>query len=129
MVIIKRAIFSEATTHFITAVTQIAAMIYDYDFWATVYKTVRPMLSDRSLSVLSCLYCLQTTVTLVYFGQTVGCINRKLGTQLGLGPGHTVLDWDAAPLPEKGAKPPPVFWITSERTYLRQQKVLNTSKF
>jgi len=29
------------------------------DFWATVWKTVRPMLSaDRCLSVLSCLSCL-----------------------------------------------------------------------
>jgi len=36
-------------------------------FWATVCKTVRPMLSDRCLSCLS--VCL--SVTLVYCGQTV----------------------------------------------------------
>ena len=35
-----------------------------FSFWATVYKTVRPVLSDRCLSVLS--------VTLVYCSQTVG---------------------------------------------------------
>jgi len=35
--------------------------------WATVCKTVRPMLSDRCLSCLSCLH-----VTLVYCGQTAG---------------------------------------------------------
>jgi len=40
-------------------------------FWATVCKTVRPVLSDRCLSCLS--------VTLVYCGQTVGWIKMKLG--------------------------------------------------
>ena len=46
-----------------------------FGFWATVCKTVRPMLSDRypvCLSVLS--------VTLVYCGQMVGWIKMKLGT-------------------------------------------------
>ena len=59
-------------------------------FWATVCKTVRHMLSDRCpvcLSVLSVL-----SVTLVYYGQTVGCIKMKLGTEIGLGPGETVSD-------------------------------------
>jgi len=51
-------------------------------FWTTVCKTVRPVLSDRCLSVLS--------VTLVYCGQTVGRIKMKLGMQVGLGPGHSV---------------------------------------
>jgi len=61
-------------------------------FWATVCKTVRPMLSDRCLSCLS--------VTLVYCGQTVEWIKMKLGIQVGLGPGHIVLDGDIAPLPQ-----------------------------
>jgi len=39
--------------------------------------------------VLSCL-----SVTLVYCGQIVGRIKVKLGMQVGLGPGHTVLDGD-----------------------------------
>jgi len=30
----------------------------------------------------------------------------KLGMQVGLGPGHIVLDGDPAPPPKKGAQPP-----------------------
>ena len=58
---------------------------------------VRPVLSVRYLSV-----CL--SVTLVYCGQTVELIKMKLGMQIGLGPGHIVLDRD--PAPPKGAQPP-----------------------
>jgi len=68
-------------------------------FWVTVCKTVRPLLSDPCLSVLS--------VTLVYCGQTVGCIKMKLGMDVGLGPSHIVLDGDPAP-PSKGHSPH--FW-------------------
>ena len=59
------------------------------NFWATVCKTVLPMLSVRCLSCLS--------VTLVYCGQTVGRIKMKLGMQVGLVPGHIVLGGDPAP--------------------------------
>jgi len=49
------------------------------------------MLSDRCLSV--CLSILSVLAeTLVYCGQTVGRIKIKLGMQVGLGPGHIVLD-------------------------------------
>jgi len=61
-------------------------------FWATVYKTVRPMLSDHCLSCLS--------VTLVQW------IKIKLCMQVGLGPGHIVLDGDPAPPPQKGGTAP-----------------------
>ena len=44
------------------------------------------------------------SVTLVYCGQTVGRIKMKLGIQVGLGPGHIVLDVDPAP-PRKGDSP------------------------
>jgi len=37
------------------------------------------------------------SVTLVYCGQTVGCIKMKLGVVVDLGPGHIVLDDTAAP--------------------------------
>ena len=47
-------------------------------FWATVCKTVCPMLSVRCLSV--CPVCL--SVTLVYCGQTVRWIKMKLGTEV-----------------------------------------------
>jgi len=66
--------------------------------WATVCKTVRPMLSDRRPVCLS--------VTLVYCGRTVGRIKMKLGTRVGLCPGHIVLDGDPAhPLPKGHSLP------------------------
>jgi len=43
------------------------AILICFSFWASVCKTVCPVLSDCCLSVLSCL-----SVTLVYCGQTVG---------------------------------------------------------
>jgi len=54
------------------------------------------MLSDRIPVCLSvCLSILSVlSVALVYFGQTVGRINMKLGMPR---PGHTVLDGDPAP--------------------------------
>jgi len=63
------------------------------------------MLSIRCLSVcLSvCPVCLP--VTLVHCGQTVGRIQMKLGKQVGLGPGHTVLDGKPAHPPSKGQRP------------------------
>jgi len=75
-----------------------------FGFWATVCKTVRPMLSVRCpvcLSVQS--VCL--SVTFVHCGQTVGRIKMKHGTQVGLGLGHTVLDGDPVPPPPKGHSP------------------------
>jgi len=62
---------------------------------------MRPMLSDRCLSVLSvCLSVL--SVTLVYRGQTVGWIKMKLGMEPGLSPGHIVSDGNPAPLHQRG---------------------------
>jgi len=52
------------------------------------------MLSDRCLSCLS--------VTVVHCGPTFGRIKMKLGTQVGLGPSHIVLDGDPAPTFPKG---------------------------
>ena len=42
---------------------------------------------------------------LVYCGQTVGRIKMTLGMQVGLGPGHIVLDGDPALPPPKGHTP------------------------
>ena len=42
----------------------------------------------------------------VYCGQTAGWIKMALGTEVGLSPGHIVLDGDLAPHPKKGAEPP-----------------------
>jgi len=77
-------------------------------YWATVCKTVRPMLSDRCLSVLSVLsICPVLSVTLGYCGQTVGQIKVKLGMQVGLGPGHIVLHGDPSCPSPKGQSSPP----------------------
>jgi len=43
---------------------------------------------------------------LVYCGQTVGWIKTKLGTQVGLDPGHIVSDGDPAPPPQRGTAAP-----------------------
>jgi len=52
-------------------------------------------------TVLSeCPICL--SVMLVYCGQTVGWIKMTLGTEVGIGPGHIVLDGDSAS--QKGAQ-------------------------
>jgi len=62
------------------------------------------MLSVRCLSVLSVL-----SVTFVHCGQTVGLIKMKLGLQVGIGPGHIVLDGDPVPPLPKGHSPHPIF--------------------
>jgi len=68
-------------------------------FWVTICKTVRPMLSDH------CPVCLSVCLT-VYCGQTAGWIKMKLGTEVGRGPCHIVLNGDAASPPQKGHSPP-----------------------
>ena len=50
-----------------------------------------------------CLYCL--SVTLVYCDQTIGWFKMTIDMQVGLGPGHIVLDGDPDPLPSKGHSP------------------------
>jgi len=43
---------------------------------------------------------------LVYCGQMTGWIKMKLGMQVGLGPGHIVLDGDSASPMERGTAAP-----------------------
>jgi len=50
-----------------------------------------------------CLFCL--SVTLVYCGQTVGWIKMPLGTKVGLGPGHIVLDETQLPHGKRQSSP------------------------
>jgi len=52
----------------------------------------------------------------VYCSQMAGWIKMPLGTKVGLGPGHSVLHGDPSlptPLLQKGAQPPPNFWLMS----------------
>ena len=44
--------------------------------------------------------------------QMAGWIKVPLGTEVGVGPGHIVLDGDPAPPPRKGAQQPLTFWST-----------------
>jgi len=44
-----------------------------------------------------CPVCLLVTLVYCGHGQTVGWIKMKLGTEVGLGPSHIVLDGDPAP--------------------------------
>ena len=68
-------------------------------FWANVCRMVCPMLSDCSvLCVVS---------VMVYCGETVAWIKMSLGVEIGLSPGHIVLDGDPAPAPmERGTAAP-----------------------
>jgi len=97
----------------------------------TVYKTVRAMLSVRCLSCLSvCLSVL--SVTFVHCGQTVGRLKMKLGIQVGLVPGHIMLDGDPSPLPKGGGGGAPNFrpisvvakWLHGSRCHLIWRKDL-----
>jgi len=46
----------------------------------------------------------------VHCGQKIEWIKTALiGTEVGLGPGHIVLDGDRSPLPKKGGRVPPQF--------------------
>ena len=81
----------------------IHSAVFNSRFWATVSKTVCPMLSIR------CLSCPVLSVTFVHCGQTLGRIKMKLGLQVGLSPGHTVLDGHPTPPSPKGHSPHPIF--------------------
>ena len=72
-------------------------------FWRPFLKPFT--LCYRSVVCLSCGSCPVLSVTFVHCGQTVGRIKMKLGMQVGLGPGHIVLDRNPAPHPPKGHSP------------------------
>jgi len=72
----------------------------------------RPFVKRFALCYRSvvCPVCLSVlSVTLVYCGQIVARIKMKLRMQVGLGPGHLVLDGDPAPHPQRGTAGPPIF--------------------
>ena len=95
--------------------------LVDHSFLWIVWKTVRyaiVVLSDHCLSCPVCLLCwcivdkcLARDVKLHLTNwQMLGWIKMKLGLEVGLGPGHIVLDGDPTPQKEWGTAPPhPVF--------------------
>jgi len=76
-------------------------------FWGDRFETVRPMLSDRCLSV--CLHVCLSVYNVGVLSQTVGWIKMKLGMQVGLGPGHIVLGRNPATLYKRGGAESPIF--------------------
>jgi len=73
----------------------------------------RPFLKQFALCYRTVFLCLSVcpvlSVTLVYCGQTVSWIKMKLGMDVGLGPGHIVVDGDPASPQKGGTTLPPIF--------------------
>ena len=63
------------------------------------------MLSVRCLCVCLSVLSVCLSVTFVHCGQTVGRIKTKLSKQVGLCPGHNVLDGAQVSLPQRGIAP------------------------
>jgi len=118
---------TDRRTHHNTSQPLSRLLVFDLatNFRATDCKTLRPILSVRCLSVCLSVLSVCLSVTLVYCGQTVGWIKMKFGMEVGLGPGHIVLDGNPAPPPSKGAQPPifgpcllwPNGWIDQDATW------------
>ena len=70
-------------------------------FWVRVYERFAQCYRTVVCPVMSCLSVCNVGV----LWQTVGWIKVKLGLQVGLSPGHIVLDGDPAPLPQRGTAP------------------------
>jgi len=65
----------------------------------------RPFVKRFALCYWSVVLSVCLSVTFMHCGQTVGRIKTKLGVQVGLGPGHILLDGDPASPPPKGHSP------------------------
>jgi len=84
--------------------------LFNYTLWSEASTSPslvfgRPFVKRFALcyQTVVCHVCL--SITFVHCGQTVGRIKMKHGTQVGLGPGHIVLDGDPAPPPQRGIAP------------------------
>jgi len=76
----------------------------------SIGRTVLQMVAQKRFAL--CYLTAVLSATLMYCGQMVGWIKMPLGMEVGLGPGHIVLDgeweWDPPP-PRKGGRSPPIF--------------------
>ena len=117
------------TRNGIMEVSQMAPPIFGWvatSRWASAHILAfgRPFVKRFTL-------CYQTvvclSVTFVNCGQTVGRIKIKCGVQVGLSPGHIVLDGDPAPPPPKGHSPHPIFgpYLLRPNTWHGRRPVLD----
>jgi len=65
----------------------------------------QPFIKRFALCYRSIVCPVYLSVTLMYCGQMVGWIKMKLGVKIGLDPGHTVLDGEPSPPPQRGTAP------------------------
>jgi len=65
----------------------------------------RPFVKRFTLCYRTFVLSVCLSVTLVHCDRMVGRIKMKLGMQVGLSPGHILLDWDPGPAPQKGQSP------------------------
>jgi len=77
-------------------------------FIAVFGRSLLVMVRQRSTVCYETILLFVLSVTLVYYGQTVGRIKMPLRMEISLGSGATVLDRGPAP-PRKGAQQPPTF--------------------
>jgi len=89
---------------------QIELTLFKSSFWAAFMKRFGFATGPFSVCLFVCLSCM--SVTLAYSGQAVRWIKMKLGTQVGFGPGHIVLDGNSALLKKKNGYNPPAQFPT-----------------
>ena len=89
------------------------------------YQTVVCLSVCLSVCMSVCLSACLSVCDVGVLWRTVGWIKMKLGTQVGLDPGHIVLDGNPAPLHQKGHSPPilkPISaaakWLDGSRCHL-----------
>jgi len=106
-------------------ITSSNARAFSIAYTQSLFSSVFASLGDRyAIEPLSVCLSVCLSVTLVYC-QIVGWIKMKLGMQVGLGPGHIVLDGDPGPPPQRGTAPPnfrPIYvvakWLDGSRCHL-----------
>ena len=90
-------------------------LLENVNFWAIFGRTVTSNCSPYATGPLSCL-----SVTLMYYGQTAGWIKMPLDIEVGLGPGHIVLDGNPALPNEKGHSSPPLTFSVYGRSRINR---------
>jgi len=113
-ILIHPAVWPGPSSTYIPSGILIRPAIWPQQIWADVFNVFgRPFVKRFALcyQTVVCLYVLSCPVCDVRALWPNGRIKIKLGTHVGLGPGHIVLDgdWGPAPPPPKGHSPRPIF--------------------